>query len=660
MTPALTGSAQSREDFLEGHVQAQPSLPQNQEDAACPAVANLGRGWAMVHQLHGLASEPDTTLLALVHKDVGVALLGEVPDLGAIERVRGKLHAAGFVEIFGGYPPIVFRVMPPSELPLEDLLEAAFALEPRLSLDKEEGWERAACEILAGGKVAGIGMQEESPAPANGTDAPQGSEANNSASEEALRPAPGVPIPQPLLASLPAGTEAGQGARRQAASSGLPPHSLPLAFKDGSSCPDGTAPKDDTGEDEPRGNRSSRHRSVALLAGGVLMLALGGLAAFHNGGTPLNLIAAREPDRMPGAELSGPEPHPAETASHRPAAPAAVTTDAGAPRAGVEEPEPGGAGSAAAPVFAIEPALPERAGAPPAEAGIPGPPEDTAGLGSEQVQPSPNLPKLATPGSPDAAHPPVEQPTEIAGNPQASPAASDVETGTTASMPAGAGGARHESAGGPVLPAPTEPAGTERAESAMPVIAALSERPGDPARPGVESASPERSTASGVTAPGDSPAAAPVAMSVSSNPAQSPEGASASEEREEARRSHDVAASMPARPAERVEASAALNATTRQVRMAPAMLLALIQRGDAMLALGDLSAARLLYERAAAGGDGHAATAAGKTYDPAFLARFGGVIPGDPAMAAGWYRRAIALGDREAEEALARLEVAGE
>ena len=39
-----------------------------------------------------------------------------------------------------------------------------------------------------------------------------------------------------------------------------------------------------------------------------------------------------------------------------------------------------------------------------------------------------------------------------------------------------------------------------------------------------------------------------------------------------------------------------------------------------MLALGDISAARLLYARAAARGSAKAATTLGKTYDPAFLA----------------------------------------
>ncbi len=86
----------------------------------------------------------------------------------------------------------------------------------------------------------------------------------------------------------------------------------------------------------------------------------------------------------------------------------------------------------------------------------------------------------------------------------------------------------------------------------------------------------------------------------------------------------------------------------------PAMLEALLRRGHAMLAVGDISAARLLYAHAAMAGSGAAATAMGGTYDPAVLAGVGarGVQP-DRAAAAAWYRRAAALGDREAAEARA-------
>jgi len=86
----------------------------------------------------------------------------------------------------------------------------------------------------------------------------------------------------------------------------------------------------------------------------------------------------------------------------------------------------------------------------------------------------------------------------------------------------------------------------------------------------------------------------------------------------------------------------------------------LIRRGDTMLATGDISAARLLYERAAAAGNARAATAAGKTYDPIFLQQIGalGVTP-RPERAIRWYRQAIDAGDAEAEARMVRLQALG-
>jgi TPR repeat protein len=92
--------------------------------------------------------------------------------------------------------------------------------------------------------------------------------------------------------------------------------------------------------------------------------------------------------------------------------------------------------------------------------------------------------------------------------------------------------------------------------------------------------------------------------------------------------------------------------------MSPELIAALVRRGAAMLAVGDVSAARLLFERAAEGGSAAAALAAGRTYDPQTLAAIGAFgIPADPAAAARWYRRAAELGDAEAEVALRRLGV---
>jgi hypothetical protein len=87
----------------------------------------------------------------------------------------------------------------------------------------------------------------------------------------------------------------------------------------------------------------------------------------------------------------------------------------------------------------------------------------------------------------------------------------------------------------------------------------------------------------------------------------------------------------------------------------------LLRRGDALLAIGDLASARLLYERAAAAGDARGATGAGKTYDPQILSQIGarGIRP-DPAAAALWYRKALELGDAVAAARLKLLGQAGQ
>lgn len=82
----------------------------------------------------------------------------------------------------------------------------------------------------------------------------------------------------------------------------------------------------------------------------------------------------------------------------------------------------------------------------------------------------------------------------------------------------------------------------------------------------------------------------------------------------------------------------------------------LLSRGDTMLALGDIAAARLFYERAVTLGSARGATSLGKTYDPAFLAsiRATGVTP-NRDLAATLYRRGAELGDMEGTRRLAML-----
>ena len=86
--------------------------------------------------------------------------------------------------------------------------------------------------------------------------------------------------------------------------------------------------------------------------------------------------------------------------------------------------------------------------------------------------------------------------------------------------------------------------------------------------------------------------------------------------------------------------------------MSPDLVAALMKRGDQLFGLGDISAARLLYQRAAEAGNAPAATALGKTYDPNFTPPGGNP---DQARAAQWYQRALTLGDPQAADLLKRI-----
>ena len=83
----------------------------------------------------------------------------------------------------------------------------------------------------------------------------------------------------------------------------------------------------------------------------------------------------------------------------------------------------------------------------------------------------------------------------------------------------------------------------------------------------------------------------------------------------------------------------------------------LLARGDVFLRAGDLTSARLFYERAADAGDGQAALRMGATFDPTFLASAGlRNLSGDLAKARLWYHRALRLGTSEAQPHLNNLE----
>jgi hypothetical protein len=83
----------------------------------------------------------------------------------------------------------------------------------------------------------------------------------------------------------------------------------------------------------------------------------------------------------------------------------------------------------------------------------------------------------------------------------------------------------------------------------------------------------------------------------------------------------------------------------------------LLARGDWLFATGDVSAARLLYERAADAGEARAAVRLGESFDPFYLdgSHLRG-LQGDRDMALFWYRHARDLGATGVASRLKKLE----
>jgi len=117
----------------------------------------------------------------------------------------------------------------------------------------------------------------------------------------------------------------------------------------------------------------------------------------------------------------------------------------------------------------------------------------------------------------------------------------------------------------------------------------------------------------------------------------------------------DTARPIPAStdPPATIAQAPANNAAVQQV---PAGTAFFAKRGDELMAIKDITAARKFYEYAANAGSAHAATALAWTFDSDFAAELGvlGLKP-DPVMAATWYRRAAELGNPGAAARLRSL-----
>jgi len=194
---------------------------------------------------------------------------------------------------------------------------------------------------------------------------------------------------------------------------------------------------------------------------------------------------------------------------------------------------------------------------------------------------------------------------------------------------------------GPVSPAATasaEPAPKAATPATTGEIVDIAPASGTP--PSAASA-PASGAAPG--APTLEPAPAPAAEAVGSTGATPGESGSEAE-------------AIPATPAPTETANAPPELATPTATPRGSGVDILMQRGDALRETGDFAAARLFYERAAEQGSAAAARSVGETYDPIVLGEaHARGVRGDARAAAGWYRKAIAGGDAQAQQMLQRL-----
>jgi hypothetical protein len=389
------------------------------------------------------------------------------------------------------------------------------------------------------------------------------------------------------------------------------------------------------------------------------------IGAFFVGGD-----VAHGPDLQPDQRQIAPDAvrlaanDPAPSAEPVPTVPA-PEAEADVPPAPVVKDEPAAAAESAPP-----PPAPEAA---PAAAAAPSTPEPVAPQVAAPQTPPAEPPSVASdesaPGSPPASAPAAE-PAKPADAPAAPPA--DVAVPPPGAIPNAAPALT------PVAPADVAPAPEPQAATppTPPAVAPEPAAPAAPAAPPSTSAtSPEPAPAAPapepppVTAPPPAAEAAP-APAPAAPPAEPPASVAAPDPA----KTEPPAPEAPPPPPQVVEPAPApppppvlpiapppppapaSRAAAPPSPAAQAMLDMLQRRGDEMLATGDVSAARRLYERGVAGHSPRAALALARTYDPRVLATLGVKgIAGDVPAATRWYREALALGSEEARTALDEL-----
>ncbi|WP_415385938.1 hypothetical protein [Roseomonas sp. BN140053] len=592
--------------------------------------------------------------LVLLNPAVGLLLLDLAPDqvARAAARLRARLDAGGFGRAFQGHLPIVYRSLTGADLwRLTSVLDSDLQAQPPIGV-RDGAWVEAARRILAAPLPEGTEVATAArPASADASAGPAAPEVDAAAAPaEAAgpttppRPAPGVdrPPPQarersrvPLLLAVAvlaaggvgAGIWAGYGRWPAAGPSGAAEHPAGYAAAVPGAGGLSQPPPPGATVGEQAGTAAGRTASVAPAATAPAVVPAAVPQPPWGGGPGVlpgleTAVPAEAPPQDPGetavalAGAAGPAGMAAATRSP-PVPPGEAAPEREVAAGSGEEAAAGMPGMAAGP----EPARPIAEAAVPVLTPVPAgtPPEPLAATGEGERR---AIPDSAPAGRDEPG--PVELPEATPPLPAALPATGSA---ALAAVP-------------PELPAPPPGAGEPAAAALPPGAASL---PPEATGPEAE----RRLVAAAFPAPVPLPAA-PLPPPEAPRPVVAPPLSGPPPP--------SVAASALPAAASPLPPVAGPPSPPPAPAPSPELVAVLLRRGDAMFAAGDISAARLFYERAAAAGSGAAATAMGRSFDPAFLAGIGarGIRP-DPRAAATWYRRGAELGQAEAAGLARRL-----
>ncbi len=659
------------------------------------AVSSCSTEWTILPVVMRAGSGPHG---GLCRADRGIALIGRAIDLAAVLNAKQVLLSVGFEERFGSLPPIVYRTLPPPDLPLAEVLEAAFDLEPHLKVDEPEEWLQSVIEAFARVPGAQPGVQEAARPP---FDSPAEAVTLQSPASQA-----------PLIGRLSNGN--------------APPI---VAFGHQSTFPASPLSNGDAVSLDASGNaetttrlkkpaaenelstipKQTRFRGALLIGSTAALIVCGGLAwaimRQFDGSNPLGQMAgdgtgasSSAPAVEGGTSLAPSNPRQSldgqgtGTVAWRPS-PLASTHDQSEQRVaqGTEpdhKPEADNAGGQ----LTETPTPPSQAAVSAGSRVLPDvhqpalhPPSDAPSAVATAVPPVTSLPDVSFGTRTETSHPlPLL------------PSTAGEEGRTEPGMQHGEGSNHHVEAAPPSVPPseivpPTDPADARAntlatppdissgVQSPQPAVATSPPSPllpaefpaftsRDEARPGTSTPAAQSDTGSverpsqpivEITPP--SPTLPPAEPHHSRTVHQSPAPTTVNpSDQPLSERAVPTAPSLQPSPQPlTATASPPLHSvppTSSSRRMSPDLLTNLLRRGQLMLDAGDVSAARLLFKRAAEEGSAAAATALGRTYDPEFLNSIGARSSGaDEALAMQWYERGSAHGDPEAARLRRRL-----